>query len=414
MKLICDEIPQETDKLPKKRGRTPRDRSRSEMAEESSSIKTADGGSVILEEDIDENYEPTAAEIEEYSQWLGMTSPEDDDLRWIAREGLKAPLPEHWKPCKTADGEVYYFNFSSGESVWDHPCDEYYRKLFEDEKQKRKLAKAEAANKAAQEERKKETSLKSTNTAPFSLNKLKPLGSLSKADGGGGDGGSSSKASVQEEAMSSATKGGGAKEGRVAPEGDAPAAIPPSMKIKQPKQPKRQNSFTHQPHTDTIYDHGDVVYELFSSDDTSIDDDVDVGGYRLLCIKNGKIVLDESRRRGSIGSGWGGGDEVEKPAEGVKEVNRHKDSSSFSDVLSDEAKPATVAKTAHDWDEVFELSEGEESVEDEDVGGRRLLRLDEGKASPEAERKEREREHALALRELEAATGPSFRRTSSG
>ena len=58
-----------------KRGRTPRDRSRSEMAEESSSIKTADGGSVILEEDIDENYEPTAAEIEEYSQWLGMTSP---------------------------------------------------------------------------------------------------------------------------------------------------------------------------------------------------------------------------------------------------------------------------------------------------------------------------------------------------
>ena len=175
------------------------------------------------------------------------------------------------------------------------------------------------------------------------------------------------------------------------------------MKIKQPKQPKRQNSFTHQPHTDTIYDHWDEVYELFSIDDTSIDDDVDVGGYRLLCIKNGKIVLDESRRRGSIGSVWGGGDEVEKPAEGVKEVNRHKDSSSFSDVLSDEAKPATVAKTAHDWDEVFELSEGEESVEDEDVGGRRLLRLDEQKASPEAERKEREREHALALRELEAA-----------
>ena len=62
--------------------------------------------SVILEEDIDENYEPTDAEIEEYAQWLGMNSPEDDDLRWIAREGLKAPLPEHWKPCKTSDGEV--------------------------------------------------------------------------------------------------------------------------------------------------------------------------------------------------------------------------------------------------------------------------------------------------------------------
>ena len=96
---------------------------------------------MILEEDIDEDYEPTDAEvrlrhsgemgvvegtwraqrqacdvvvlvvgvqsgrsvpshpipshptlshsipqIEEYAQWLGMTSPEDDDLYWIARE----------------------------------------------------------------------------------------------------------------------------------------------------------------------------------------------------------------------------------------------------------------------------------------------------------------------------------------
>jgi hypothetical protein len=71
------------------------------------------------------------------------------DLLYIAREGLQvylktslnnsisynsilsnplnsdqAPLPEHWKPCKTKDtDEVYYFNFTSGESIWDHPCD---------------------------------------------------------------------------------------------------------------------------------------------------------------------------------------------------------------------------------------------------------------------------------------------------
>ena len=79
--------------------------------------------SVILEEDIDENYEPTQAEIDEYAQWLGMVSPEDDDLLWIAREGLKAPLPEHWKPCKTNDGEIYYFNFQNGESVCFWPMD---------------------------------------------------------------------------------------------------------------------------------------------------------------------------------------------------------------------------------------------------------------------------------------------------
>ena len=63
-----------------------------------------------------------------------MRSPEDDHLRWIPREALKAPLPERWKPCKTNDGEIYYFNFASGESVWDHPCDEYYKKLYKEEK----------------------------------------------------------------------------------------------------------------------------------------------------------------------------------------------------------------------------------------------------------------------------------------
>jgi hypothetical protein len=24
-------------------------------------------------------------------------------------------------------GEIYYFNFSTGESIWDHPCDEHFR-----------------------------------------------------------------------------------------------------------------------------------------------------------------------------------------------------------------------------------------------------------------------------------------------
>ena len=42
---------------------------------------------VILEEDIDENYEPTDDEIDEYAKWLGMEFPRDSDLMWIAREG---------------------------------------------------------------------------------------------------------------------------------------------------------------------------------------------------------------------------------------------------------------------------------------------------------------------------------------
>ena len=53
-------------------------------------------------------------------------------------EGLKAPLPEHWKPCKTTDtNEIYYFNLNTGERTWDHPCDNYHRDLYEERKKKR-------------------------------------------------------------------------------------------------------------------------------------------------------------------------------------------------------------------------------------------------------------------------------------
>ncbi|ETW01578.1 hypothetical protein H310_06224 [Aphanomyces invadans] len=95
------------------------------------------GDSIVLEEEIDPNYEPTEDEVIEYAKWLGMDLDAERDLFWIAREGLKAPLPENWKPCKTTDtGEIYYFNFASGASTWDHPCDEYYRKLYDDHKKK--------------------------------------------------------------------------------------------------------------------------------------------------------------------------------------------------------------------------------------------------------------------------------------
>ncbi|DBA00884.1 TPA: hypothetical protein N0F65_008527 [Lagenidium giganteum] len=100
-----------------------------------------DGGqadSIVLEEEIDPNYEPTEKEVLEYATWLGMDLEAEKDLLWIAREGLKAPLPENWKPCKTTDTEeIYYFNFLTGNSTWDHPCDEFYRNLYEEHKKKR-------------------------------------------------------------------------------------------------------------------------------------------------------------------------------------------------------------------------------------------------------------------------------------
>jgi len=108
------------------------------------------GESMILEEDIDENYEPTEQEIIEYAKFLGMDTDKERDLFWIAREGLKAPLPTPWKPCQTKEGEIYYFHFESGQSQWEHPCDEYYKKMYDKEK-KKKAEKTFSAKKETKE-----------------------------------------------------------------------------------------------------------------------------------------------------------------------------------------------------------------------------------------------------------------------
>jgi hypothetical protein len=97
--------------------------------------------SIVLEEKIDPNYVPSEEKVLEYAKWLGMDLENDRDLFWIAREGLMALLPSNWKPCKTKDTEdVYYFNFATGESSWDHPCDGCYKRLYEQEKMKKQEA----------------------------------------------------------------------------------------------------------------------------------------------------------------------------------------------------------------------------------------------------------------------------------
>jgi len=51
-----------------------------------------------------------------------------------------APLPKDWKPCKTKDTEdIYYFNFKTGDSTWDHPCDGHYKGMYEENKKKKEL-----------------------------------------------------------------------------------------------------------------------------------------------------------------------------------------------------------------------------------------------------------------------------------
>ena len=54
-----------------------------------------------MEEELDDNYNPSREEIEEYARFLGMEIKEDEAYFYIAKEGLKAPLPASWKPCKS-------------------------------------------------------------------------------------------------------------------------------------------------------------------------------------------------------------------------------------------------------------------------------------------------------------------------
>ena len=49
------------------------------------------------QEDSDVPYEPKKEEIVGYGLYLGMDLKKDLDLFFIAKEGLRAPIPKPWK-----------------------------------------------------------------------------------------------------------------------------------------------------------------------------------------------------------------------------------------------------------------------------------------------------------------------------
>lgn len=73
------------------------------------------------------------AAIIEHATLLGIDPEVECDFLWIAKESLIAPLPEGWHAVTSTDsGEPYYYCEFTGESRWDHPCDEQFRQLFLD------------------------------------------------------------------------------------------------------------------------------------------------------------------------------------------------------------------------------------------------------------------------------------------
>ena len=59
-----------------------------------------------------------------------MDLEKDQAFFYLAKEGLKAQLPEGWKACQKQNGDMYYFNDITSEITWDHPLDSLYRTKF--------------------------------------------------------------------------------------------------------------------------------------------------------------------------------------------------------------------------------------------------------------------------------------------
>ncbi|XP_063291837.1 centrosomal protein of 164 kDa [Pelobates fuscus] len=147
------------------------------------------GDQLILEEDYDESYIPQEQEILEYARMIGIDPDSEPELMWLAREGIVAPLPPEWKPCQDVTGDIYYFNFSTGQSSWDHPSDEHYRDLVTKEREKLQAqGGSKKKKKKEKKDKKKEKKVKDLPKPIMSLGSplgpvQGPLGSLAPLKG---------------------------------------------------------------------------------------------------------------------------------------------------------------------------------------------------------------------------------------
>uniref|UniRef100_A0A287CYC3 Centrosomal protein of 164 kDa n=1 Tax=Ictidomys tridecemlineatus TaxID=43179 RepID=A0A287CYC3_ICTTR len=127
------------------------------------------GDQLVLEEDYDETYIPSEQEILEFAREIGIDPIKEPELMWLAREGIVAPLPVEWKPCQDITGDIYYFNFANGQSMWDHPCDEHYRNLVIQERGKLSTSGAIKKKDKKKKKEKKEKKDKETSQSPLAL-----------------------------------------------------------------------------------------------------------------------------------------------------------------------------------------------------------------------------------------------------
>ncbi|KAM3960214.1 LOW QUALITY PROTEIN: centrosomal protein 164 [Aphomia sociella] len=85
---------------------------------------------VVCREIFDENSQPSAEEISDYAQQLGIDPESESHLLPLARDGLMQALPSPWKAYFDEKLQThYYYNEETKITQWEHPLDHVYREL---------------------------------------------------------------------------------------------------------------------------------------------------------------------------------------------------------------------------------------------------------------------------------------------
>ena len=84
---------------------------------------------------LDRNYVPSEHEIKEYAKEIGMQFPQDENLLYVAKAGLLAPLPSHWSMCKSDTQGLYFYNNYTKRQQKHHPLMPQTKQLYQNIKQ---------------------------------------------------------------------------------------------------------------------------------------------------------------------------------------------------------------------------------------------------------------------------------------
>ncbi|GAX77243.1 hypothetical protein CEUSTIGMA_g4689.t1, partial [Chlamydomonas eustigma] len=89
-------------------------------------------------EEVDYHYQPYPEDVVEYARYLGMDPVADQDLLYIARWALEAPVPHQYTVHVDTEGYEYFYDTVTSITSYAHPKDEYYMQLYRQKKARTK------------------------------------------------------------------------------------------------------------------------------------------------------------------------------------------------------------------------------------------------------------------------------------